>query len=72
MNPTSKQSELTGKMQQAATWFLAAAIAIGMILGASWYAAVVGIVMLIMVAVIYFAEVKPMAIDQMVSSTTAA
>jgi hypothetical protein len=30
MNPTFKQNEITGKMPQAATWFLVAAIVIGM------------------------------------------
>jgi hypothetical protein len=70
VNPTLKQNEITGKMPQAATWFLVAAIVIGMGLGASWYAAIAGIVMLIMVAVVYFADVKPIVtIDQLLSST---
>jgi len=70
VNPTLKQNEITGKMSPAATWFLVAAIVIGMGLGASWYAAIAGIVMLIMVAVVYFADVKPIVtIDQLLSST---
>jgi glucose dehydrogenase len=70
VNPTFKQNEITGKMPQAATWFLVAAIVIGMSLGASWYAAIAGIGMLIMVAVIYLADVEPIVtIDQLLSST---
>jgi NAD(P)H-hydrate repair Nnr-like enzyme with NAD(P)H-hydrate dehydratase domain len=52
--PTSKQ------MPNEAIWFLAAAIGLGMAFGASWFAIVAGIVMLIMVAVIHLADIAPM------------
>jgi NAD(P)H-hydrate repair Nnr-like enzyme with NAD(P)H-hydrate dehydratase domain len=52
--PTSKQ------MPNEAIWFLAAAIGLGMAFGASWFAIVAGIVMLIMVAVIHLAGIAPM------------
>jgi uncharacterized integral membrane protein len=48
------------KMSNEAIWFLATAIVIGMAFGASWFAIIAGIVMLIMVAVIHFADVAPM------------
>jgi uncharacterized membrane protein YhiD involved in acid resistance len=52
--PTSQQ------MPNEAIWFLAAAIGLGMAFGASWFAIVAGIVMLIMVAVIHLADIAPM------------
>ena len=58
MNKTATQP--TSKMPNEAIWFLAAAIGLGMALGASWFAIVAGIVMLIMVAVIHLADIAPM------------
>ena len=58
VNKTATQP--TSKMPNEAIWFLAAAIGLGMAFGASWFAIVAGIVMLIMVAVIHLADIAPM------------
>jgi uncharacterized integral membrane protein len=58
VNKTATQP--ASKMGKEAIWFLTTAIVLGMAFSGSWFAIVAGILMLIMVAVIHFADVAPM------------